>query len=590
MTIRRTPVVVVSVMRGILDTAVLAVIGVCLAVILGVSRGLSPWLLVAGLIAAGTIGLLISEPVQQSWYRIGAIVAGIFASVLGVIGGYGSFEISAIIAVVAVIVIPLRRPARFEVPPVILLVASLAIVVWVLVPLIVDGGPLGHDESAYALKAKSWLSGTPDSGWGLHRGLGLSWYAYPILQAGGAEAGLRTLGLIGTLGLVVAVWRLGSLSSGAMVGAVSGLLLIASPSLLRRGTEFLSDIPSAALLVLLVAILWNELEIRGQASLRLLWIVPIALAAFYIRYQSILSLGLIVIVATSIWWQVLKANRSAVIWLGVPSFLGLIPHFIFASDLTGTPWGIIIGTSDAVRAYVGEGLVDYLLLSPWPLAGYTGIPLAALAFWWCATVWKDGDNNSRLARILLIPALVQILVLGLLSHGEPRFIFFPISLLTIAGVNGAVLLSRMLRPRQKQALAAAGLFLLVGGIAGSTGTVRNSVLGRTLNNESVMIASEMVEELSGTATCDVATSYLPQVTFYSECETHAFRSGASATQIVDTLTRDMRFMILIEDGKRQPNDRMIAEIGELSMGQPIKIEVERADAEIYRFATDVSRE
>ena len=584
MTTRTIPVMVSSMARGFLDTSVIAVVAVSVAVILGAVDRLSPWVLLAGLTAAGITGFLTLGPGDTSRYRIGALVAGLGAVASGALGGYGSLELAGLAGAAVLIAFPFRLPTRTRLPSMVFGLTALVIILWVLVPLIVDGGPLGHDESAYALKAKAWLSGTPESGWGLHRALGLSWYAYPVLQAGGGEAGLRIIGLLGTMGLALAVWRLGSLSSGATVGAISAMVLVANPSLLRRGTEFLSDVPSAALLVLVVAILWRQLEIRGQASLRLLWIAPIALAAFYIRYQSILSLGLILVVAAAIWWRELRANLTPVVWLGAIGALGLVPHLVFASNLTGVPWGIITGTTEAVRAYFGEGLVDYLLQSRWAVAGYVGIPLIILASWWCVKVWRQGDRESRLARLLLIPALVQILVLGILSHGEPRFIFFPISLIAIAGVNGAVLLSRRLRPARKHALVAAGLLLLLGGIAGSTGSVRGSVLGRSLNNESVMIASEMVEDLSATESCEVLTSYLPQVTFYSGCETQAFAPGGSAIQLLATLDDDQNFMILVEDGKRQPTDEVVAEMTESSVGDPIKVEVERADAEIYRFA------
>jgi len=56
--------------------------------------------------------------------------------------------------------------------------AALAILFFVvtiaLVRAIIEGGALGHDESAYALKARSWLIGTPDTGWQLHRAPALS--------------------------------------------------------------------------------------------------------------------------------------------------------------------------------------------------------------------------------------------------------------------------------------------------------------------------------------------------------------------------------------------------------------------------------
>jgi hypothetical protein len=577
-------VIVPSVARGVLDTSVFAVVAVSFAVILGVVGGLALWALVAGLIAAGITGFLILRPVNPSWYRIGALVAAIGAAVSGALGGYGFLELSGLVGAAVLIAFPFRGPPRIQLPSTVFGVATLVIITWVLVPLIVDGGSFGHDEAAYALKAQSWLSGTPDSGWGLHRGLGLSWYAYPILQAGGDETGLRTIGLLGTIVSACAVWRLGVLTSGATIGGISALVLIASPSLLRRGTEFLSDIPSAALLVLIVAILWRQLEIRGQSSLHLLWIAPIALAAFYIRYQSILSLVMIALVAAGIWWKDLKANPTPVVWLWGIGALGLIPHFMFASRVTGSPWGIITGTTGgAVRAYFGEGLVDYLRYSPWALAGYVGIPVVILAFWWSAKVWTQGNRESRLARILIIPALLQILVLGVLSHGEPRFIFFPVFLITIAGVNGAILLSRRLRPAKKHALVAVGLLLLVGGIAASTGSVRRSVEGRSLNNESVMVASELIEDRSDAASCGVLTSYLPQVTFYSGCETQGFAPGASAIQLLGSLETDERFMILVENGKRQPTGELLAEIRGSTVGVSILVDGERVDAEIFRF-------
>ncbi|MEX0797234.1 MAG: hypothetical protein WD274_11125, partial [Acidimicrobiia bacterium] len=151
MATRTIPVVVPSVARGILDTSVFAVVAVSLAVILGAGGGLSLWALAAGLTAAGITGFLLLEPVNRSWYRIGALVAGIGAAVSGALGGYGFLELSGIVGAAVLIAFPLRVPTRIWLPSIVFGVATMVIITWVLVALIVDGGPFGHDESAYAL-------------------------------------------------------------------------------------------------------------------------------------------------------------------------------------------------------------------------------------------------------------------------------------------------------------------------------------------------------------------------------------------------------------------------------------------------------
>jgi hypothetical protein len=445
----------------------------------------------------------------------------------------------------------------------------------ILLPLIVDGGTLGHDESAYALKARQWLEGTPGSGWSPHRAIGMSAYGYVVLALGGSEAGLRLLGLTGAMALAAGVWALGNRLADARVGAIASIAVVAGPSVLFRSTEYLSDVPSAALLVWCMVVVWRELEDRDLPTFSLLWVLPLAWGAFYLRYQSILSLALIGVVAIYLWWPKIRQRPAPVAWLAGIGFVGLIPHFAQAIDLTGTPWGIILNTGNMVRAYIGEGLVDYVDQFPWSLAGWIG-PMALTAALVGLIVRRREAGARRRYTFLLMPAAAQVFFLGLVSHGEPRFLFFPLALVVVAGsLSVSDWITGVGKP-WSHVIAWVTSILVVGSLALSAPEARQAVEDRSENSEAIEVAAHALGDMAGGESCGVLTSYTPQITFYSACASEIFGRLAG-------LRGDVRFMVLIEGGKRQPvGEDLVGFIG-LTTGPPVVIDTADSGALIYRF-------
>ena len=166
------------------------------AVLFGLAQGgPSLWVFLGG--ALGAVAFLRWGLDSSGWQRgLGAVAVGVAAVALGLATGFGWLEgaglAGAVIAATPKAVDYLRSiqiPEWWWAP-------VAAMVVLLLTPSILDGGALGHDESAYALKAKTWLYDTPGSGWNLNRGIGMSLYAVPIIAIGGSEPALRFLGVV----------------------------------------------------------------------------------------------------------------------------------------------------------------------------------------------------------------------------------------------------------------------------------------------------------------------------------------------------------------------------------------------------------
>lgn len=411
----------------------------------------------------------------------------------------------------------------------------------------------------------------------------MSVYGYAIFQAGGDDAALRMLGAVSILGLVGATWLLGRRIGGSLVGPLAAMALVASPSLLRRSTEYLSDVPSAALLVFCMVILWREFVDSEVPTYRLVWLAPVALVAFYLRYQSVVSFAVIALTVVVLFWRKVRLAWRPVALTAALGCLGLVPHLVFAISETGSPLGIITFTAELVDQEVfAQGLFDYAGLLAGPLAAYVGP--AALVFFLCWALRSWGLLTERLrALFLLIPAAGQVLILGLLSHGESRFIFFPLALVVVGGVTGFLWLSGRWRAEFRRAVALGLVFVLVGSLVISVSYVRQSIINRDLGIEPVVQAADALRGLSGTDTCGVMTSYLPQITYYSACSTMQFMPSREPDESLGRLEGDDRYMVLVEDGKRQPTGDDLSGLIALSVGGPIPIEGERDSAEIFVF-------
>jgi len=574
---------VLQLVRGGALAGLFGVAALAVALLTGLSEGTS--IALYPVAALGAVGHVLIPDQDATPQVLGSLVFGALALSLGLSSGFGALEVSGFIgAVIALVVLGRELPWKTRIPIGGLAAIALVAVAANLVPLILDGGGLNHDESAYALKARHWIEGTPETGWNLHRGIAMSAYGYVIFELGGDEGALRLLGLAALVGFAIATWILATKIGGTWAGALSAIALLSSPVLLRRTTEYLSDVPSSALLMASMIVVWKQFGERDRPGYGLMWLLPLAWAAFYIRYQSVLSFGLIAITIGVLFWEKVKSGWRPIAVTAVVGFTGLVPHFVFATAETGSPLGIIFFTADvAGREFWGEGLVDYFLLMGWPLAAFIG-PAAVVFFIWWLIAERESAGERMRCLFLMIPAAGQVLLLGVVSHGEARFIFFPLALTLIGGVIGVRAVTRRWRQRTAQAVALGLIVLLLGSLAMSASYVRRAVENRDLSTIPLEMAAEEIREIAGQATCGVMTSYQPQITFYSECYTQPFRTHLEPDEALSRISGEELFMFMVEDGKRQPEGEDLAELLALTVGDPIVVRGETQFVEIYDFA------
>ena len=227
---------------------------------------------------------------------------------------------------------------------------------------------------------------------------------------------------------------------------------------------------------------------------------------------------------------------------------------------------------------MGEGLVDYGRQLSWSLAGFVGPIVAVAALAGLIRSWRDAEERRRYL-FLLLPAVLQVIILGLVAHGEPRFVFFPLALVVVAGmisIDGWV--SR--RRGWTVVPAAYGMaILLAGSLAVSMSLVRPSVEDRARVNLAMERSALEVRSQAGDSTCGVLTTFSPQVTYYSLCATRVFGTDHPRS-MVNSLEGEERFMILIDGDPRQPPGPAVDGLVDLTAGPPVIVE----RATVYRFA------
>jgi hypothetical protein len=112
------------------------------------------------------------------------------------------------------------------------------------------------------------------------------------------------------------------------------------------------------------------------------------------------------------------------------------------------------------------------------------------------------------------------------------------------------------------------------------------VESRIVGTEPIELAGEEMRELSGDSGCSVMTSYLPQITYYSTCYTAPFRTQLEPEEALEFLPGEERFLLLVEDGKRQPTGPDLEDLLALTDRNPIVVSGERESADIYVFTDE----
>lgn len=465
----------------------------------------------------------------------------------------------------------------------VLVLLAVSLFAGLLIRLMGAAGPFGHDESAYALRARAWVADTPTSGYGAHRGPLLPLLTAPIAALTAWELPFRAVGLTFAVAGALLLWLLGRRLFGPAAGLVAAATFATLPSVQRRAVEFLTDLPAAVLLTAVALLLWRQLEESKQASWWLLATAPLAAAAFYLRYGSILPIGLLALVGLMLWWRQVIEQWPRVLLAAEAFLVLLVPHVLSAVATFGTPWGTVVYTGRvAGRSYLGQGLVDYGRELPTTLAGPIGAALMLLGlFGGAVALFREQGSIRRAHLFLLGPAVLHILLLGIVSHGEPRFIFFPVMLLLVAGDGVVSRLLQALGAAWRPIVAGIGLVVLASGFSFDAGRRVTGALRAVSSNEVVADAGRAIARHTGSS-CAVLTSYAPQITWYSGCSTYVFDGGPPGR-----LPAQDTFVLLFERGKRQPAPgELDGYLAEATLVEQIDDQADRiGDATLYRLAS-----
>ncbi|MFF9285085.1 glycosyltransferase [Streptomyces griseosporeus] len=389
---------------------------------------------------------------------------------------------------------------------------------------------LGHEEAVYAGKARAWANGTPAAGWGTYRPPGLPALGRVALAVHDDVGALRATGLVLVLFTLTVTYLVAARWTTPRRGAVVALVVLSGLGFLRRVPEFLNDIGATGLLLLVVWLLTRAQEIRRSWSLPLA--AGVAVVAFYLRYGVVgnlvaIAAAAVVAYGPGAWWRVRRRLAAA----GLVLAAGLLPHFVYATEVTGSPLGLLLSaTEQANRVYVGDGLVYYLAIFPYRLAGDLGAVLMVAGL-----VLAARARDAR-RRFLGLASVLVFVVLGLATDGEPRFVFLPVVLLTILGVEAL--------GRWRTALAAvAGLALLT--VGGTAQVVAHGAMPDPVRQSAstVPVARALA---GGDGPCLVVTGYEPETGWYSGCDavTYAqYRGAPEGTRVT---------LVLYERGRLQP--------------------------------------
>lgn len=471
----------------------------------------------------------------------------------------------------------------------------------VVVRLIAINAVFGFDESIYALTARWWVEGTPNTGWAAHRPPGISLVGILALPFGTLEAPFRVIGLLFGLGALAACWRLGRELAGPAAGLVAALAVATILDLQLNTAAFLTDVPSSALMILLMALAWRRFTADAtgpRADRTLLVLAPVAALTFYVRYGAAVPIAFLLVAVALLWPTRIARSWRAVAATGALLLVLLSPHLIYATSL-GSPWSIVLGSRNlAAPAYVGQALEIYVGGFFSTVAGPIAGGVAAVGL--MAAVWQVAgtrrlDRRTRGYLFLLIPALGTGLLLGMLTLAQTRYVYVPIMLLVIAGAVGLTGAWRRLPhvPRAGTAVLAVAVAVIVMLNAGASMVALQAAYARTQRD--VVVAAERIraDALSrssdGEPDCSVLTYLVPEVTWYSGCSAVHFDYPARADR--ETLLFGAnRYLLLIAGSPtlRQPQGPMLDGYLRLVDPEPIAVVRDLASgsvaARIYRFS------
>ena len=418
----------------------------------------------------------------------------------------------------------MRRPSLYSIIVAFLLIlifCGFFTVLW----LLAGSYSFGWDEAVYLTKARSWIEDTPADTFGIYRPIGMASVGWVILQWSDSEKIVRAFGVLFGAAALVFIFLLFAQAVNIWVALSITLLVGTSPLFLSEAPQFFNDVPAAGFLFALLWLILRYYQTAGKSRL-IYFAAPIAAFAFYLRYGIILQLGIIALISFLALSKKFWNKEGADIWPFIKTgilFLALVaPHFLYSLAVTESFFGVLsLGSEVAGRKYLGEGLFDYMRWLPSTLAGplvggcvILGV-IVVLVILFRKKLRKEYEELLWLGGI----GILVFFFTGLLVHAEARYVFFPVVLISGAGISGIYfMLSRWLALRD----ILIGLFIIsilyfgVGHYKGVDAFFRERE--NNLFRNAYTKSYKAIQPNSGEPGCAVwTTQYFPQVSWYSEC-------------------------------------------------------------------------
>ncbi len=304
----------------------------------------------------------------------------------------------------------------------------LAIAAWLAVALLalVANPPLGHDEAAFAAAARG------DAPAWLYRSQGVIALARIGIWLGGSEFALRIVPVLLGVGVVVGTFAVGRAAFGDRTGAWAAAVIAGAHPMVIHSAELIGDLPATACVLAGIAILIGELDRVGGPRWRLVGAAPAFAAAFYFRYGSAPVIALVGVAAVGVWWRPIIARPARALATVAALAALLAPHIIHSLSTTGEVLGIMsVSAAMPRREFIGEGLVTYVTAIPFVFYGALVAPVMIAGL---VSIARPPER-WRPTLFLALVALGQIIVLGLESHAQPRYVFVATALLVVLGVD-----------------------------------------------------------------------------------------------------------------------------------------------------------
>jgi hypothetical protein len=386
------------------------------------------------------------------------------------------------------------------------LIFAAGLLVWIVNAAIIwlAGSPLGHDEAQYVLSAADLLAGDPPR-W-FYASSGMSVIALPGAMLGGEIAArfpTFVLGIAFVLAAAGLAWR----TYGAMTAAWVVAVLAGLRSMMGMSADLLSDLPATAFLLAGTLVMVTEVIQRTELRWRVVLAAPLLACALYLRYASCIPIAILGVATLVLGWRAIARRPLPIIATAAAFLVLLVPHLRTAYAETGSPLGILLASKDVPgKTWFAQGLATYVTANP---IHYYGL-LAAPVF--LAGLGAIVRFRDRATLLLWIVAVTDIAALGVVSHAQARYIFFPLALLVILGVETI----RILIGERRVLAIGCAIAVVAAWVLVATGQVYRSAHRWETTATTRAAASAIAADASG-VTCHVVGDAFAQLEHYSGC-------------------------------------------------------------------------